>query len=58
MVATANQPDEKNLNPTEVVETKIIKEGNVRFETNDLDTTYKKIIAETKKNKATIQNDV
>ena len=42
----------------EFIEPKIIKEGNLRFETSDLEPTYQKIIAAAKKQKATIQNDV
>ncbi len=42
----------------ESIESKINKEGNLRFETNDLKPTYEKIIAAAKKQKATIQNDV
>ncbi len=42
----------------ESIEPKIIKEGNLRFETNDLEPTYQKIIVAAKKQKATIQNDV
>ncbi len=42
----------------ESIEQKIIKEGNLRFETIDLEPTYQKIIAAAKKQNATIQNDV
>jgi Domain of unknown function (DUF4349) len=42
----------------ESIEPKIIKEGNLRFETSDLEPTYQKIIVAAKKQKATIQNDV
>ena len=42
----------------EAIEPKIIKEGNLRFETNDLEPTYQKIIVAAKKCKATLQNDV
>lgn len=36
---------------------KIIKEGNLRFETSDLDRTYNQIITNTKKANGTVQND-
>ncbi len=42
----------------ESIEPKIIKEGNLRFETSDLEPTYQKIIVAAKKQKATIQNDI
>lgn len=51
-----NDAPQKSGEPT--IEAKIIKEGNIRFETNDLQATYKKIIDAVKKQKATIQNDV
>lgn len=41
----------------EEVEQKIIKEGNLRFETTDLSATYAQIQAALKSYKATIQND-
>jgi hypothetical protein len=41
----------------EKIEQKIIKNGNIKFETNDLDETYKQMIAAVKKHKAIIQND-
>ncbi len=43
---------------SEKVTPKIIKEGNLRFETNDLEPTYQKIIVAAKKQNAIIQNDV
>jgi hypothetical protein len=39
------------------IEQKIIKEGNLKFETNDLDATYNQILTAVKNTKATIQND-
>jgi hypothetical protein len=39
------------------VEQKIIKTGDIRFESNDLVATYKQIITAVKKHKAIIQND-
>ncbi len=42
---------------TEEIEQKIIKTGNLRFETNDLDATYTQIQNAVKNSKATIQND-
>jgi hypothetical protein len=39
------------------IEQKIIKEGNLRFETNDLEATYSQIQNAVKSNQATIQND-
>ena len=53
----AMQPNKAKSKP-EINAPKIIKEGNLRFETNDLDLTYKKIINALKKNNATIENDV
>ena len=40
-----------------VIEQKIIKTGNLRFQTNDLETTYEQIKRAVKKEKAFIQND-
>jgi len=42
---------------TENIEQKIIKEGNLRFETNDLAATYSQIQNAVKSQNATIQND-
>ena len=53
----AMQPNEAK-SKAEITAPKIIKEGNLRFETDDLDLTYKKIINALKKNNATIENDV
>ena len=39
------------------VEQKIIKNGNIKFETNDLGETYNQMITAVKKHKAIIQND-
>ncbi len=41
----------------EITEPKIIKQGNLRFETNDLETTYTLIQNAVKNHKAIIQND-
>jgi len=46
---------EKPNAPT--VEQKIIKTGDIRFESNDLEGTYKQIITAVKKHNAIIQND-
>lgn len=43
--------------PAKPIETKIIKTGDLRFETNDLDATYNQLISSVKKHGATIQND-
>lgn len=40
-----------------LIEQKIIKTGNIRFESNDLEETYSQIIAAVKKHHAVIQND-
>lgn len=39
------------------IEQKIIKTGDIKFETNDLDATYKQIITAVKSHKAIVQND-
>lgn len=39
------------------IEQKIIKTGNLRFETNDLETTYSQVLAALKAQNATVQND-
>lgn len=44
-------PDQKTI------EQKIIKTGNIRFETNDLESTYSQMISAVKKHNAIIQND-
>lgn len=44
-------------NTTEKIEQKIIKTGNIKFETNDLSETYNQMIVVVKKHKAFIQND-
>jgi hypothetical protein len=46
-------PTPKNKN----IEQKIIKNGNLKFECNDLETTYEQIKTAVKKGKAIIQND-
>ena len=53
----AMQINEAKSKP-EITAPKIIKEGNLRFETDDLNLTYKKIITALKKNNANIENDV
>jgi hypothetical protein len=57
----ANALYKKNDSPSEEdtrsIEQKIIKTGNIRFETNDLNQTYSQIMAAVKTNKAIIQND-
>jgi hypothetical protein len=47
----------KSEEVAEEIEQKIIKEGNLRFETNDLEATYSQIQNAVKSNQATIQND-
>jgi len=44
-------------NVVEKTEQKIIKNGNIKFETNDLGETYNQMIAAVKKHNAIIQND-
>lgn len=44
--------------PTETIEPKIIKEGNLRFETKDLEATYNQIIKNTTAYGGSIQSDV
>lgn len=51
---TANS--EENI-PDQKIEQKIIKTGDIRFESNDLGATYQQIISAVKKHKAIIQND-
>lgn len=52
---------DKSESPTEddskVIEQKIIKTGDIRFETNDLGATYNQMITAVKKHNAIIQND-
>ena len=48
---------DQNHETAQNIEQKIIKEGNVRFETNDLDATYAQIQTAVKSNNASIQND-
>jgi len=43
--------------PEESISQKIIREARLRFETSDMDETYNKIVAATKKYNAQIQND-
>jgi hypothetical protein len=68
-VASASEPMAIKLPPKEdraagdsqsptVYEQKIIKDGNLRFETPDLDETYARIAAAVRKHSAQIQNDV
>lgn len=49
--------EETTNKKTESIEQKIIKTGNIRFETNDLGTTYTQMITAVKKYNAIIQND-
>lgn len=42
---------------TPTIDKKIIKTGNIKFETNDLEATYKQVMEAVKNQKATIQND-
>lgn len=49
--------DSKSENFDLQTEQKIIKEGNLRYETQDLQATYQQIISATKKHKAYIQSD-
>jgi hypothetical protein len=46
-----------NAEEKSTLEQKIIKTGDIKFETNDLDATYKQITTAIKSHKATIQND-
>lgn len=48
---------EQNDETVQRIEQKIIKEGNLRFETNDLTVTYTQIQNAVKSNNASIQND-
>jgi hypothetical protein len=47
------EADSKNS----IIEQKIIKTGDIKFETNNLDSTYKQIITAVKNHKAIVQND-
>lgn len=49
--------DSKESVPAEKIEQKIIKTGDIKFETNDLGETYGQMIAAVKKHRAFIQND-
>lgn len=49
--------EETTNKKTESIEQKIIKTGNIRFETNDLGATYTQMITAVKKHNAIIQND-
>jgi hypothetical protein len=53
--SAANSLAEDNL---KVIEQKIIKTGDVKFETNNLSETYNQIITAAKKQNAIIQNDI
>ena len=52
-----SKEDENESSSGEQITPKIIKNGNLRFETDDLGKTYNQILSLTKKYKATIQND-
>lgn len=54
--SSASSKSYKMESPT-VEEQKIIKEGNLRFESNDLESTYNQIQTAVKNHSATIQND-
>jgi hypothetical protein len=60
-ISEVKMPTKQNLSSPEKtqksVEQKIIKTGNLRFETNDLQATYKEMITAVKKHQAIIQND-
>lgn len=49
--------EEKTSSSEELVTPKIIKNGNLRFETDDLEKTYNQVLSLIKKYKGTIQND-
>lgn len=51
-----NKPDSDGED-IKSVRQKIIKTGNIRFETNDLEATYKQIVSAVKNHKAIVQND-
>lgn len=57
MAPVAELGDQKEENYEVQTEQKIIKEGNLLYETQDLQATYNKIITAIKKNKAYIQSD-
>ncbi len=53
-----NKNQDSNAEKEAEIETKIIKTANLRYETNDLEATYKQILTAVKNQKASIQNDV
>lgn len=54
---TENSDDKVTNSVIPNIEQKIIKEGNIKFETNDLEATYNQILKNTVESGATIQND-
>lgn len=52
-----NEESKVETNFESQTEQKIIKESNLRYETQDLEATYQQIIASVKKNKAYVQSD-
>jgi hypothetical protein len=57
IVAKAEEINNEYDNKSLAIEQKIIKTGDLRFETNDLEETYNKMITASKKHNAIIQND-
>jgi len=51
------KPNSPAENDSKVIEQKIIKTGDIKFETNDLGATYNQMITAVKKHNAIIQND-
>jgi hypothetical protein len=56
-VAASGDNYETASSEDKIIEQKIIKNGNLKFETNDLETTYEQIKTAVKRGKAIIQND-
>jgi hypothetical protein len=57
MKAIENTPEETANKKNTTIAQKIIKTGNLRFETDNLETTYSQILLAVKKGKGYIQND-
>jgi hypothetical protein len=53
-----NKLDSPKEDDSKVIEQKIIKTGDIKFETNDLGATYTQMVTAVKKHKAIIQNDI
>jgi hypothetical protein len=53
-----NKSDAPKEDDSKVIEQKIIKTGDIKFETNDLGATYTQMVTAVKKHKAIIQNDI